>query len=132
MKTKLGGILAVCFVLMVGCSAINQNLIDFSDQGVANVEAYKKVAKNINKTWPFYSGLVRSALGSRIDQLPSQAITAMDQLDALATVKKLDSDQAGEVIGYKIRMLGAVVIRALQEYAPDVLLTLVSVSRGGI
>lgn len=118
--TKLT-IFSLCFVLC-GCATVRQTALDISLEEVENAKTTREVALNYLKSWPVFSGLIRGALGPQMQELPLQAVEAMDELDELATRADECSDhELGYSLGLKIRLLSAVVIEALEFYAPELL-----------
>ena len=85
--------------------------------------------------WPFYSGLIRSALGSNITQLPQQTVTALDEMDRIVSGKrpdKLTDNELGQILGLKIRLVAPLIQQALKQYAPEVLQYLPVLFGGGL
>ena len=119
----------VCIFILIGlislltaCGATRETIINLSESDIKNVEALKVVSRNLLKSWRFYSGLIRKSLGVSIVRLPSEAITAMEDLDELAlTVDELSDYELGSALGSRIMLLGAVVREAIRLYAPSVL-----------
>jgi len=115
-------IVAVLSVTLAGCQIGRQIAIDVSVEEVQNAEMCREVAKNYLKIWPIQSGFIRGALGSRIDELPVQAIEAMDELDDLVAETQDYSDyELGYSLGLRVRLLSEIVLQALKQYAPDVI-----------
>lgn len=120
------GIVTLLLCLLVaGCAMIRQSAIDISEEEVENAEAARVVAVNYLSIWPIQSGMIRGALGARIEELPVQAVSAMDELDQLAEQMNGMSDpndyDLGLSLGLRIRLLGSVVQEALEIYAPDII-----------
>jgi hypothetical protein len=63
-----------------------------------------------------------------MDKLPVEAVKAMKELDRLARKDTWTDGDATCAVGYQARMFGAVVMRALQAYAPDVFAAVVAVA----
>ena len=121
MKTKII-ILAALVGLLGGCGATRQTIINLSESDIKNVKALKTASRNLLKSWRFYSGLIRKSLGVSIVRLPSEAITAMEDLDKLAlTVGKLSDYQLGQALGSRVMLLGSIVREAIKLYAPSLL-----------
>lgn len=102
---------------------VRETAIGISEEEVLNVKAAREVALNYLKIWPIQSGFIKGALGSRIDELPAQAVMAMEELDQLASEDPnthTDYD-LGLSLGLRVRLLGSIVQEALKTYAPDVL-----------
>ena len=114
-------IFSLCIVLC-GCSTFRQTALDISIEEVENAKTTREVALNYLKSWPVFSGLIRGALGPQMQDLPLQAVDAMDELDDLAMrVDECSDQELGYSLGLKIRLLNAVVIEALEFYAPQLL-----------
>lgn len=110
--------------LVLGCVSMRKGVLDLTREDLLNVETARECATTLLKTWPFYSGLIRGALGGRINDLPKNAVDAMDELDGLADklgTDNLTDHELGYSIGLRVRMLGELIIAALKEYAPDVI-----------
>lgn len=124
MKKKQIVALLLC-LLVAGCAMIRQTAIDISEEEVKNAEAARIVAVNYLSIWPIQSGMIRGALGARIEELPVQAVSAMDELDQLAEQMNDVSDpndyDLGLSLGLRVRLLGSVVQEALEIYAPDII-----------
>lgn len=117
-------LLVLVMVLLAGCTVARQTAINISNEEVENATAVRVVARNYLSIWDIQGGFIRAALGSRIDELPAEAVKAMDELDELAKVTDPNSytdGQLGASLGLRIRLLSAVVAKALDVYAPDVL-----------
>jgi len=116
----------ICFVLC-GCSTLRENATDISGEEVKNLEAARQVAKDYLAIWHMQSGFIKGALGPRMDEMPAQAVAAINELDQLS--EQLNSTDPNEIkdydlglsLGLRVRLLGAVVQEALKMYAPDVL-----------
>ena len=127
MKTKIITIkkiiiLAALVGLLAGCGATRETIISLSEGDIKNVKALKNASRNLLKSWRFYSGLIRKSLGVSIVRLPSEAITAMEDLDELAlTEGKLSDYELGSALGSRVMLLGATVREAIRLYAPSVL-----------
>jgi len=116
---KIAVFLALLF-LMAGCSTFRKAAIKVSEQDLKNYETKKVVAQNYLKTWPMESGIIRGALGANLNQLPNEAVTAMDELDELAMQTEFNDHDLGYSLGLRVRMLNKIVLEALQMYAPNV------------
>ncbi len=115
-------ILALFLVVsLIGCASIRGDLIQLSQEDLANAEASRTIAKNLLLTWNLNSGFVRGALGDRLNQLPAEAVKAMDELDSLAGKIEWTDNELGRSLGFRVRLLGEVVTNALKLYAPEVL-----------
>jgi len=108
-------------MFVIGCGSIRKTGIQFSEEELKNADACRTIATNYLEIWPIQSGFIRGALGVRIAMLPSQAIAAMDELDALAEKQEAPTDKdLGYSLGLRLRMLDEIVLEALKLYAPDV------------
>lgn len=115
----------ICIALCSGCTTLRATAVTISGEEVKNLEATRQVAKDYLTIWPMQAGFIQGALGTRIDELPTQAVDAMTELTTLA--EKYNSDpnliedyDLGMSLGLRFRTLGAVVEEALRMYAPDV------------
>ena len=112
-------------ILLNGCTAMRQATIDISIEEVKNATVAREVASNYLSIWPIQSGFIKGALGSRMDEMPQQAINAIEELDQLAAQcidpnNCLDYD-LGLSLGLRVRILTSVVGEALKIYAPDII-----------
>lgn len=116
-------VLLVClsFLILSGCSPIRQVAIDISIENVKNAETIREVSKNCLSVWPIQSGFIKGALGSRINELPNEAIQAIDELDRLSELPEQTDYELGLFLGMKVRLLSSVVRVSLEKYAPDLL-----------
>lgn len=111
-------LMVVC--LLTGCSPIRQMAIDVSTENVKNAETMREVSLNCLSVWPIQSGFIKGALGYRINELPNEALEAIDELDRLAELPEQSDYELGLFLGLKVRLLSSVVQVALEKYAPDV------------
>ena len=119
MKPYGKALIIIIALTFMGCAG--QGMIDLTEKEVASVEAMKTSGRNLLKTWPFYSGLIRGAMGKRINELPKSAIDAMDRLDELTDEENPITDKMiGESVGLRIHLLAKSVQMALETFAPDV------------
>lgn len=120
MKTRIT-IFLMC-IMLCGCQAMRQTALDISLEEVENAKTTREVALNYLKSWPVFSGLIRGALGPQMQELPLQAVEAMDELDDLAlNADECTDHELGYSLGLRVRLLSAVVIEALKFYAPEML-----------
>jgi len=108
-------------VSLVGCASIRADLIKLSQEDFQNAEATRVISKNLLLTWGLNSGFLRGALGDRLNQLPAEAVKAMDELDTLAKKIEWNDFELGYSLGLRVRLLGEVVTNALKLYAPEIL-----------
>lgn len=115
-------VFGLCLMLALSsCGTVRESIIDLSESDIKNVNALKEATVNLMETWPFYSGLIRGALGPRIADLPVSTLVAMDELDIIAKEQEWDAYTLGYSLGLRIQMLSDLVKKALEMYAPDVL-----------
>lgn len=120
-------LLIVALLSLVGCVAIRESALNISAEEVKNNEVTRQVALNYLSIWPMQSGFIQGALGPRLDELPAQAVEAIDELDRLADQLSITDPNSiedwdlGLSLGLRVRLLTAVVQEALEMYAPDVL-----------
>lgn len=113
--------LILCATLL-GCESMRQTALDISLEEVENAKTTREVALNYLKSWPVFSGLIRGALGPQMQELPLQAVEAVDALDELATrVDECSDHELGYALGLKIRLLSSVVQEAIKMYAPELI-----------
>lgn len=124
-QTILITLLVVSSFLLMGCGLMRQTLLDISEEELKNAETARELAKNYLEIWPIQSGLIRGSLGSRLEEMPTQATNAMDELDDLSARCADPNDcsdyDLGLSLGLRVRLLGSVVQEALKVYAPDVI-----------
>lgn len=113
------------FIVMIilqcaGCSLTRQCAIDISTENIKNAQTIREVSSNCISVWPVQSGFIKGALGNRINELPNEAIEAIDELDRLAGLPEQSDYELGYFLGLKVRTLSSVVQVALKKYAPDV------------
>lgn len=115
-------VVVLLFCLFIsGCSTARQAVFDISTEDVKNTETAREVSLNFLSVWPFQSGFIKGALGSRINELPNEAIEAIDELDRLAEIPEQSDYELGLFLGLKVRLLSSVVRATLEKYAPDVI-----------
>jgi hypothetical protein len=112
--------ISICFMFVAGCGPARQAMIDVSGENVKNAEMMRQVSENCLSVWPIQSGFIKGALGSRIEELPAEAIKAIEELDRLAGLPEQTDYELGMFLGLKVRLLSSVVQKAIEKYAPDV------------
>ena len=110
----------VALLLVAGCPSLRQAAIDISTENVKNAETIKTVSMNCLSVWPIQSGFIKGALGSRINELPNEAVQAIDELDRLSALPEQSDYELGLFLGLKVRLLSSVVRVAIEKYVPDV------------
>jgi hypothetical protein len=110
----------ILLVLVAGCSPGRQLAIDISIENVKNAETIKEISLNCLSVWPIQSGFIKGALGDRINELPGEAIKAIEELDLLAEQAEQTDYELGLFLGLKVRLLSSVVRIALEKYAPNI------------
>ncbi len=113
-------ILILVFVLM-GCTSLQKSAIKISEVDLKNAEASRIAGKNLLSTWKLNSGFIRGTLGDRLNQFPHEAVKAMDELDKLAEKTELTDFDLGYSLGARVRLLGEMVVQAIQHYFPKLL-----------
>lgn len=111
----------VLILLAAGCSPMRQAAVDISIEDVKNAETAREVSLNFLSVWPIQSGFIKGALGSRINELPNEALEAIEELDRLAELSEQSDYELGLFLGLKVRLLSSVVQATLEKYAPDVI-----------
>jgi len=119
MKKQIVTIMLVTVFLCSGCVMTRQCAIDISKENIKNAETIKEVSSNCLSVWEIQSGFIKGALGNRINELPKEAIEAIDELDRLAALPELSDYELGYFLGLKVRMLNSVIETAIKKYAPE-------------
>jgi len=132
-------IILLLLPLLIGCAWGRKTLVDLSESDKKNIEAVKTAAKNALETWPVYSGFLRGA--GCFEKVPIEAARAWVALDVLScqykpgsypsgvkTELKCSGEGAeptpfelGYSLGLRILMLRKIVIKAIEEAAPEIL-----------
>lgn len=118
--------LVLMTILLSGCS-IGRDIRKIGcEEMTLNAQSIRELAVCILENWLTHSGLIRGALGVKIDELPVEVVKSMDDLDEQALKYIEDPSvftdkELGGVVGKKLRLCWAVVAKALETYAPDVL-----------
>lgn len=115
-------ILVVLSVTLAGCQLARQSLIDVSVEEVKNAETCREVARNLLSHWLVCSGMIEGAID--LDKFPVEVFDAKNELDKLAEkyAEGAYTDyELGYALGLRVRILNAVVMQALEQYAPEVL-----------
>jgi hypothetical protein len=108
-------------VSLVGCTSLQKSAIKVSKIDLKNAEASRIAGKNLLSTWKLNSGFIRGTLGDRLNQFPHEAVKAMDELDKLAEKTELTDFDLGYSLGARVRLLGEMVVQAIQHYFPKLL-----------
>lgn len=119
-------VLLLCAIVLLGCTPIRQTALKVSEEELQNAVVTRTIAMNYLEVWPIQSGLIRGALGPRMDEMPAQAVDAMEELDLLADACNQEESgctdkDLGLSLGLRIRLLGSVVQETIATFAPDVL-----------
>lgn len=95
----------------------------FAEWDWKNAEATKELARTCLKSWRLNSGFIRGMLGSRFNSLPAEVVDAFDYLDELAKqpIDDIDDFELGYSLGVRVLMAWQVVLKTLEQYAPEVL-----------
>lgn len=127
MKARLIVCMMCLLVAGSGCAVLRQGALDISKEEMKNAATARIVAKNYLSITAIQVGMLRGALGERINELPKTAVDAVDELSELATLdpNSLTDEQLGMSLGLRIRLLCSVVREALEIYAPDLLIYLI-------
>lgn len=113
-------IILTVLLLSAGCSTARQAAIDISVEKAENIKTLREISERCKTDWLVISGFIKGALGSRMNELPNEAIEAIEELDRLAEQELLSDYELGIFLGLKVRLLNSVVQVALEKYAPDV------------
>lgn len=123
-KKALIALAAMLAILALGgCTGTRQSIVEITEEDLKNAEASRQVAINMLKVWPINSGFIRGALGSRIDELPAQALSAMSYLDRMAeNINERSDHTLGYSLGLQVRLRATAVKEALERIAPEILM----------
>lgn len=115
--------LLVCVMLLGGCATVRQGVLDISEEEMKNAETARMVAKNYLSITAIQIGMLKGAMGERINELPKTAVDAIDELSVLAALdpNSLTDEQLGLSLGLRVRLLCSIVREAIRIYAPDLL-----------
>ena len=114
-------IILIMVLFLMGCASIRADLVKLSQEDIQNAEATRVLSKNLLLTWSLNSGFIRGTLGDRLNQLPAEAVKAMDELDVLSGKIEWSDFELGYSLGLRVRLLGEIVANALKLYAPEIL-----------
>ncbi len=106
---------------LIGCTSLQKSAIKISEVDLKNAEASRTMAKNFISTWKLNSGFIRGTLGDRLNQFPHEAVKAMDELDKLSEKTELTDFDLGYSLGARVRLLGEMIVQAIQHYFPKLL-----------
>ncbi len=122
-RVKLVVVVLILFLILFasGCSTIRGGIVGLGQWDIKNAEASRQVAKDFLSTWLLNSGFIRASLGENINQLPLQAVKAMDELDLLAVKTSWSDFELGASLGLRVRMLGSLLAVTLKQYFPNIL-----------
>jgi len=113
--------LTVLIVFTIGCS--HKQMIQISKDHIKQVENMEQMSRDFLKVWPFYSGLIHSYLGPRVNELPMKTVNAMTFLDWASTCdeSELNRVMLGGVFGQILSVSAETVRKAIEIYAPEIL-----------
>lgn len=114
-------VILILAMFLISCASIRADLVKLSQEDIQNAEATRVISKNLLLTWGLNSGFLRGALGDRLNQLPAEAVKAMDELDVLSGKIEWSDFELGYSLGLRVRLLGEIVTNALRLYAPEIL-----------
>lgn len=108
-------------IAISGCTMFR----DVSETEIENLVITREIAKNYIEIWPMQSGFIRGALGDRLNEMPAQAITAMDELDELCEnfgdPNNISDRKLGRSLGLRFRVCSAALKEAISQFAPEIL-----------
>ena len=110
----------ILLFLLAGCSPARQVAIDLALEKAENVKTMREISERCKTDWLVISGFIKGTLGSRMNELPNEAIEAINELDRLAEQEELSDYELGYFLGLKVRLWCEVIRVALEKYAPDV------------
>lgn len=133
--TILGVFVVICILAILslgGCTNIRSNLIDVTEEDLANRDTAIQAATNLIKAWDIKSRFIRISLG---DHMPLQMIKAIDALDNIRTTWEqngalVTGAMAGEILGHHANLVTGVAREFLKVAAPDVLDMLITMVGG--
>lgn len=108
-------------IAISGCATIR----DISETEIENLVITREIAKNYIEIWPMQSGFIRGAMGDRLNEMPAQAIAALDELDILCEQhpdpNEIDDCNLGRSLGLRFRICSAALKEAISQFAPEIL-----------
>lgn len=113
----------VMLLFLSSCSFFRKAGEDYCVESKLNTEAIQSTSRCILKAWPTRYGVIMATLGPRVEELPKQAIDAMEELNTFAMTdpNELTDYQLGTTLGLRIRLLITTIEEILKEYAPEAL-----------
>ena len=124
-------LITLCTILATlpsGCTAVRKAAVDISAEEVENAVSVRTIALNYLAIWPLQSGFIKGSLGPKMDELPVEAVDAINELDKLAAQHGELADpnewqdyDFGLSLGLRVRLLSAVVGKTLELYVPNTL-----------
>lgn len=111
-------LISVC-LLLGGCVAMRQAVVDVTKENALNIETTRQVAEQCLGDWPVISGFIKGVLGGRINELPNETIQALKRLDEIAVQPEYTDYELGEFLGLKAQVIGSVVQIIIEKYAPN-------------
>lgn len=110
----------LCLIsLATGCQSMRDTAVGITDEEIKNVETAREISARLLAIWPYQSGFIKGILGSRIDELPTYTIDAINELDALAKSENVSDSDLGKSLGLRIRMVCETVKQVIRTYYPD-------------
>lgn len=115
-------VLALCVLLLSGCSLRRTALPEMGQEGFNDVGGCRETAKDFIDAWGLRSGFIRSYLGHRMSEMPSRFIEAMKALDEMYEYRDNLTDIGyGAVLGFHLRLAEEIVRATLKIHAPELL-----------
>jgi hypothetical protein len=113
-------LISIVFVLSTsGC----QMVLEHTERDLADVALTRQIAKNSLVAAPIKIGVIKGAMGQRIEELPTQTTEAMDEYLIMADrdPNTLTDYELGYSLGLCVRIKEQIVKMVLERYAPEVL-----------
>lgn len=120
-------VLTILVILSTGCQSMRNTAIGISESEVKNLYATQIVARNYLKIWPMQSGFIHGLMAHRQGEFPEHVVEAINELDQLAAdlaatdPNEINDYDLGISLGYRVRLIGAVVEETVRAYSPDLL-----------
>lgn len=121
---KLSVLIILIISCCIGCATMSQTTDDY----VAGVEIAKENAVKIAMVSEFKTCFIRSCLGSYINQLSSEMVKTLDEIDQLMEgiedYSLMTDCQKGQILGLWARLVTLGVLGIVEKINPGVLVGL--------
>ena len=120
--------LSVLIILILSCCISCATMSQTTDDYVAGVEIVKENAVKIAMVSEFKTCFIRSCLGSHINQLSSEMVKTLDEIDQLMAgiedCNLMTDCQKGQILGLWTRLVTLGVLEIVEKINPGVLVGL--------